>query len=269
MGTRHRSIDGSHDSDPVAVDGSTQSLLDHHAVMASACATTNSPGAVLSLSSPLPLSPAESLLRNSPHPAQLRQQQRFRWTKAKKKRHARYLYRQELVRLGKPLQRPPNFFPKNTGVANSLSKEEREAERQRLDAQVAQALKERIQQQKKEGKIMLRHDFDEVPMSDRVRKLFALHNGNTKEVTMIQKKRSMELFQIREGDTGSSAVQVVALTNRIHQLQAHFSKHKQDKHSRRGMEALINRRRKVLNYLERKDFESYRLVVKALGLRRH
>ncbi|EED95834.1 predicted protein [Thalassiosira pseudonana CCMP1335] len=76
----------------------------------------------------------------------------------------------------------------------------------------------------------------------------------------------MELFQLREGDTGSSAVQVVALTTRIQQIQTHLAQHKKDKSGKRGLDALYVRRRKVLDYMERKDFESYRKVVKSLGL---
>ena len=76
----------------------------------------------------------------------------------------------------------------------------------------------------------------------------------------------MSIFQLREGDTGSSAVQVIALTTRIQQLQTHMMKHKKYLHSKRGMDALYVRRRKVLDYMERKDFESYRRVVKTLGL---
>jgi small subunit ribosomal protein S15 len=75
-----------------------------------------------------------------------------------------------------------------------------------------------------------------------------------------------KLFQLREGDTGSSAVQVVALTTRIQQLQTHMAKHHKDKSTKRGLDALFVRRRKVLDYMERKSFESYRKVVKSLGL---
>ena len=59
---------------------------------------------------------------------------------------------------------------------------------------------------------------------------------------------------------------VVALTTRIQQIQTHLLRHKKDKHSKRGLDALYVRRRKVLDYMERKEFESYRKVVKTLGL---
>eukprot|EP00970_Alexandrium_tamarense_P006527 scaffold1112_cov195-Alexandrium_tamarense.AAC.14 len=108
--------------------------------------------------------------------------------------------------------------------------------------------------------------FNGLVMSDRVRKLLDLTNGNQREVVSSQKRRGMELFQLREGDTGSSAVQVVALTTRIQQIQTHLAQHKKDKSGKRGLDALYVRRRKVLDYMERKDFESYRKVVKSLGL---
>ena len=59
---------------------------------------------------------------------------------------------------------------------------------------------------------------------------------------------------------------VIALTTRIQQLQTHMAKHRKDKHSKRGMDALYVRRRKLLDYMERKDYDSYRRVVKTLGL---
>ena len=58
----------------------------------------------------------------------------------------------------------------------------------------------------------------------------------------------------------------IALTTRIQQLQTHMAKHKKDEHSKRGMDALYVRRRKLLDYMERKDYDSYRRVVKTLGL---
>ena len=196
------------------------------------------------------------------------QQQRFRWTKAKKKRFARHELREVLEQQGKSLPTPPYFFPKDTPVVNAVSAEERDAERKAADLRASEYLKTRLAEQQAEGKPPMRHHFDGIPMSERVQKLFDLHNGNQMEVVKAQKQRGMELFQMRPGDTGSSAVQVIALTSRIQQLQTHMAKHKKDKHSKRGMDALYSRRRKLLDYMERKDFESYRRVVKTLGLSR-
>lgn len=159
--------------------------------------------------------------------------------------------------------KPPNYIDKNTPVINSIPRQERLAIAQAEEERAATELNDKLEMHQEP---LFRFHFDGLKMSDRVRKLFDLSNGNQKEVVAAQKQRGMELFQIREGDTGSSAVQIIALTTRIQQLQTHFRKHKKDKHSKRGMDALYVRRRKLLDYLERKDFETYRKVVKTLGL---
>ena len=176
--------------------------------------------------------------------------------------------RQERVARGLPAKKnPPKYIPKDLPVINAQTRQERDEESKRFDAAAAEEMKEKIemQSQKEEN---LRFQFDGLVMSDRVRKLFELQNGSQKEVVNSQKRRGMELFQMREGDTGSSAVQVVALTTRIQQLQTHMAKHHKDNSTKRGLDALYVRRRKVLDYMERKDFESYRKVVKSLGLMR-
>ena len=71
-----------------------------------------------------------------------------------------------------------------------------------------------------------------------------------------------------EGDTGSSEVQVALLTANINKLQGHFSSHKQDHHSRRGLIRMVNQRRKLLDYLKRKDANRYVALIGKLGLRR-
>ena len=74
--------------------------------------------------------------------------------------------------------------------------------------------------------------------------------------------------QQSDGDTGSPEVQVALLTANINKLQGHFSDHKQDHHSRRGLIRMVNQRRKLLDYLKSKDFERYAALIKKLGLRR-
>ncbi len=69
-------------------------------------------------------------------------------------------------------------------------------------------------------------------------------------------------------DTGSSEVQVALLTERINQLSEHFKLHAKDHHSRRGLLKLVSQRRRLLDYLKRKDAESYRNLIARLGLRR-
>lgn len=71
-----------------------------------------------------------------------------------------------------------------------------------------------------------------------------------------------------DGDTGSAEVQVALLTANINKLQGHFSDHKKDNHSRRGLIRMVNQRRKLLDYLKRKDLNRYAALIQKLGLRR-
>ena len=71
-----------------------------------------------------------------------------------------------------------------------------------------------------------------------------------------------------EGDTGSPEVQVALLSARIEDLTGHFSEHKHDHHSRQGLLRLVNRRRKLLDYLKGKDQSRYQDLIKRLGLRK-
>ena len=69
-------------------------------------------------------------------------------------------------------------------------------------------------------------------------------------------------------DTGSAEVQIAMLTRRINDLTEHLREHKHDHHSRRGLLMLVGRRRRFLNYLQKKDLEGYRSLIRELGLRR-
>ena len=71
-----------------------------------------------------------------------------------------------------------------------------------------------------------------------------------------------------EQDTGSPQVQIAMLTRRINELTDHLRTHPKDHYSRRGLLKLVGRRRRFLGYLQRKDLESYRALIKELGLRR-
>lgn len=75
-------------------------------------------------------------------------------------------------------------------------------------------------------------------------------------------------YQQAATDTGSPEVQVALLTARIQDLQGHFSEHKHDHHSRRGLLKMVNQRRKLLDYLKKKDQNRYQDLIKRLGLRR-
>ena len=88
-------------------------------------------------------------------------------------------------------------------------------------------------------------------------------------ITKEEKAALMSEYAQHEGDTGSPEVQVALLTRRINQLtQQHFSVHKHDHHSRRGLLMLVGQRRRLLNYLMREDVQRYRNVIARLGLRR-
>ena len=75
-------------------------------------------------------------------------------------------------------------------------------------------------------------------------------------------------YQTAEGDTGSPEVQVALLSANIQELQGHFQEHTHDHHSRRGLIRMVNQRRKLLDYLKRKNVERYTNLIKRLGLRR-
>jgi len=75
-------------------------------------------------------------------------------------------------------------------------------------------------------------------------------------------------YQLHERDTGSSDVQVALLTERIKELTEHMKVHKKDHSSRRGLIMLVNRRRRLLEYVKRKSFAHYQELIKRLGLRR-
>jgi small subunit ribosomal protein S15 len=83
-----------------------------------------------------------------------------------------------------------------------------------------------------------------------------------------EKAEIVKEYQQAEGDTGSPEVQVALLSANINKLQGHFKGHGKDHHSRRGLIRMVNQRRKLLDYLKRKDATRYTTVIKRLGLRR-
>lgn len=83
-----------------------------------------------------------------------------------------------------------------------------------------------------------------------------------------RKKEIIEKYGKREGDTGSTEVQVALLTDEINELTEHLKVHKKDFHCRRGLLKKVGQRRKLLNYLKREDIERYRTLINELGLRK-
>jgi len=87
-------------------------------------------------------------------------------------------------------------------------------------------------------------------------------------LTNDRKSELITKFRTHDGDTGSPEVQIALLTERIQYLTEHFQTHKKDHHSRRGLLQLVSRRRRLLDYLRRKDVERYRNVITELGIRK-
>ncbi|MEN6317774.1 MAG: 30S ribosomal protein S15 [Syntrophaceae bacterium] len=83
-----------------------------------------------------------------------------------------------------------------------------------------------------------------------------------------KRKGVINNFQLHEVDTGSPEVQIALLSARIEYLTEHFKMHKKDHHSRRGLLKLVGKRRRLLDYLKKKDVERYRSVIQRLGLRK-
>ena len=83
-----------------------------------------------------------------------------------------------------------------------------------------------------------------------------------------KRKDIINNFKLHEVDTGSPEVQIALLSARIEYLTEHFKMHKKDHHSRRGLLKLVGQRRRLLDYLKKKELERYRSVIQRLGLRK-
>jgi len=83
-----------------------------------------------------------------------------------------------------------------------------------------------------------------------------------------RKQEIIEQYKTHEGDTGSPEVQIALLSERITYLTEHFRTHKKDHHSRRGLLKIVGQRRRLLDYLKKKDVERYRTIINKLGIRR-
>ena len=87
-------------------------------------------------------------------------------------------------------------------------------------------------------------------------------------ITKAEKTAVIEANKTHEGDTGSPEVQIAILTERIHQLTEHLKVHIHDNHSGRGLLKMVGKRRKMLDYLAKKDIERYRAIIAKLGIRK-
>lgn len=87
-------------------------------------------------------------------------------------------------------------------------------------------------------------------------------------ITAEKKQEVIKEYATAKDDTGSPEVQVAILTTRINQLSEHMQQHKKDLHSRRGLLAMVAKRRKLLDYLKKKEEARYQKLIAALGIRR-
>lgn len=87
-------------------------------------------------------------------------------------------------------------------------------------------------------------------------------------ITAEKKQELLKEFAIKEGDTGSPEVQIAILSERIRNLSEHMTAHAKDFHSRRGLLMMVGARRRLLDYLKRKDESRYQQVIKRLNIRR-
>lgn len=87
-------------------------------------------------------------------------------------------------------------------------------------------------------------------------------------ITKDNKSQAIALAQVSKSDVGSPQAQVSILTARIKEVTEHLKANKHDHMARRGLIQMVGKRKKLLKYLERKDFESYKAIVQKLGLRK-
>jgi len=87
-------------------------------------------------------------------------------------------------------------------------------------------------------------------------------------ITADNKAKALALTQVHKNDVGSPQAQVSVLTTRIKEITEHLKTNKHDHMARRGLIQMVGRRKRLLKYLERKDFEAYKATVAALGLRK-
>ena len=144
------------------------------------------------------------------HYQQIRTKRNRGWafTKQRLKRAARAEKRAELretLGVADPRPKPPKYIPRDLPVVNAQSNEEKQAIIRAHDIKVTEELRAKLKAAQETK--LLRANMTGMTMSDRVRKLFDLHNGSQMEVIKAQKQLGMEVFQMRPGDTGSSSVQ--------------------------------------------------------------
>lgn len=102
---------------------------------------------------------------------------------------------------------------------------------------------------------------------DAVRRALSLRNGAQWEINQYNRQQAIAQFQRFENDTGSTEVQVAVLTEKINNLHGHMTRHHKDKSSQYGLQKLMIRRRRLLQYLSKEDYATYIKVLDSLKLR--
>jgi small subunit ribosomal protein S15 len=97
---------------------------------------------------------------------------------------------------------------------------------------------------------------------------YIVNKLRTKKMNKEKKQEIIQKYGSSEKDSGKTEVQIALLTSRINDLTDHFSIHKQDHHSRRGLMMMVGKRRRLLDYLMKKDIERYRTIIKDLNIRK-
>ena len=87
-------------------------------------------------------------------------------------------------------------------------------------------------------------------------------------LTKEKKQELIKKFGKSDNDSGTAEVQIAILTQRINELTEHFSKHTKDHASRRGLMKMVGKRRRLLDYLTKKDINRYRAIIKELNIRK-
>ena len=108
--------------------------------------------------------------------------------------------------------------------------------------------------------------FDASQMSEPVRRVLALQNASTADATKARSRAVAAAFRQHDADCGSTRVQVARLTVELEALAAHVAAHPKDKHSTRGYQLKISKRRRLLAYLKRRNPGDYEATLQALGL---
>lgn len=229
-------------------------------------------------------------LLHQQHQQQFQQLQQVRsmgTTKQRKKRYERHFQRKIMKEVGIPVRKPFKYIDPKTPVINAVPREEqnrRIMERRKNETLLIPTDNDSDGSNPFHRKTVLDTNGNPIPqlvhafqtsiqetktpltMNSKVAKVLALANSTQQRVVQAQKLAGMQLFQMRPGDTGSTSVQIIALTSRIQQMDTHMIMHPKDKSGKRGLIILRCRRRKLLDYLQRTDFPSYAKVLTTLGL---